>query len=46
MERAYISIFGTVAGVLFGYLGYRRGQRDELRRQKMNTRKRAEFGNR
>lgn len=39
---------GVVYGVNihFEHLGYRRGQRDELRRQKMNTRKRAEFGNR
>ena len=39
MERAYISIFGTVAGVLFGYLGYRRGQRDEWNRQKNEYKK-------
>ena len=34
MELAYISVLGTVAGVLFAYLGYRRGQRDELQRQR------------
>ena len=34
MELAYISVLGTVAGILFAYLGYRRGQRDELQRQR------------
>lgn len=39
MELAYISVLGTVAGVLFAYLGYRRGQRDELNRQKNEYKK-------
>ena len=42
--KALDVVYGV--NIHFGYLGYRRGQRDELRRQKMNTRKRAEFGNR
>ena len=32
MGRAYINVFGTVAVVLFGYLGYRRGQKELLSR--------------
>lgn len=39
MELAYISVFGTVAGVLLAYLGYRKGQRDELHRQKNEYKK-------
>ena len=39
MELAYISVLGTVAGILFAYLGYRRGQRDELNRQKNEYKK-------
>lgn len=34
MELAYISVLGTVASILFAYLGYKRGQRDELQRQR------------
>lgn len=39
MELAYISVLGTVAGILFAYLGYKRGQRDELNRQKNEYKK-------
>ena len=39
MELAYISVLGTVAGILFAYLGYRKGQRDELNRQKNEYKK-------
>lgn len=41
MELAYISVLGTIAGILFGYLGYRRGQRDELQRQKNEYREKG-----
>lgn len=39
MELAYISVLGTIAGILFAYLGYRKGQRDELNRQKNEYKK-------
>ena len=39
MQLAYISVFGIVAGMLFGYLSCRRGQRDELNRQKNEYKK-------